>query len=330
MKFCPTCQNRYDEEILRFCTKDGTPLIEEKQPNFTALPSESFNDERDEETIVRRKNPVIAEPELPERTVSAPRIVIPTSEQTPREQEVRPRATNYQQPPPPKSNTAKVVLLTILGTLLVLAGAGGVFWMLQAEKNEPANTRTNVNLSTVNTDPPTNLNIGNSFNFNANISTNLNTNVNANLRTPTPTPTPRPSPTATPTPRPTPDQSNSLVNANSALPPTNSRPTPTPTAPIEPPVNRPVNAGVLNSRALNLPTPAYPSQARSLRIGGRVTVQVQVDETGNVASAKAVAGHPLLRQAAEAAARQSRFNPIRVNNQAVAATGVLVYNFVNQ
>jgi len=66
-----------------------------------------------------------------------------------------------------------------------------------------------------------------------------------------------------------------------------------------------------------------------MRAAGRVMVQVTLDESGNVMSAKATSGHPLLRQSAEAAARQSRFNPIRVNNQAVAATGVLVYNFVN-
>ena len=27
MKYCPTCNTRYDEEILRFCMKDGTPLV---------------------------------------------------------------------------------------------------------------------------------------------------------------------------------------------------------------------------------------------------------------------------------------------------------------
>jgi len=58
-------------------------------------------------------------------------------------------------------------------------------------------------------------------------------------------------------------------------------------------------------------------------------VQITVDESGNVLSAKAMSGHPLLRQSAEAAARQSRINPIKVNNQAVAATGLLVYNFIN-
>jgi hypothetical protein len=37
-----------------------------------------------------------------------------------------------------------------------------------------------------------------------------------------------------------------------------------------------------------------------------------------------------LRNPAEAAARQSKFNPVRVGGQAVRATGVILYNFINQ
>jgi len=51
MKFCPVCRTRYDEEILRFCTKDGAPLVEEMPPNFTSANSDDLG----EETIIRRK-----------------------------------------------------------------------------------------------------------------------------------------------------------------------------------------------------------------------------------------------------------------------------------
>lgn len=336
MKFCPTCQIRYDEEILRFCTKDGTPLIEEEQPIFTELPSESVAADADEETIVRRKSAADSlppsQPGFNEKPTAAPRIVIPTTDER-QQQQVRTSSAAYQTATQ-KTNTAKVVLMTILGTVIILAGAGGVFWLLQSENAGNTNSDVNSNIYNVNTNPPTNLNIGNSFNFNVGntVNTNVNTNVNVNIKTPTPTP--KPSPTPTPTPRPSPDaNSNISTNANSTLP-TNTRPspssTPTPSAtPTPPAVNRPVNAGLLNSRAVNLTTPAYPSAAKAVRAAGRVTVQVLVDEGGNVMSARAVSGHPLLRQAAEAAARQSRFNPIRVNNRAVSATGILVYNFVN-
>ena len=66
-----------------------------------------------------------------------------------------------------------------------------------------------------------------------------------------------------------------------------------------------------------------------MRADGQVAVQVVLDEAGNVTSAKATSGNPMLRQSAEAAARQSKFNPVRVNNQAVPASGVVLYNFVN-
>jgi protein TonB len=78
-----------------------------------------------------------------------------------------------------------------------------------------------------------------------------------------------------------------------------------------------------------LPKPAYPPLAKQMRAGGQVVVQVLMDEAGNVTSAKATGGNPMLRASAEAAARQSKFNPVRVNNQPVPASGIVLYNFIN-
>src|ERR1043165_9671952 len=145
MKFCPTCETQYDEEILRFCTKDGTPLVDENQPNFTEMPSESLSEAEDdlgEETMLRYKPPKdIIEPEpQPEIDRSeAPRIVISTSEQK-KEQNVRARTIPPYQPPPQKPNVGKTVLLTILGTLAVLAIGLGMFVFLRDE--EPAANKT--------------------------------------------------------------------------------------------------------------------------------------------------------------------------------------------
>jgi hypothetical protein len=105
MKYCPQCDERYDEEIIKFCTKDGTPLIEEEEPKFTALPSENMEPEDDDvgqETVIRRKD------DLSER------IVIPTSEQ-----QVRHRPAQAYYPPPPQPSTGKTIVLTIIGTLAV-------------------------------------------------------------------------------------------------------------------------------------------------------------------------------------------------------------------
>lgn len=89
-----------------------------------------------------------------------------------------------------------------------------------------------------------------------------------------------------------------------------------------------INGGVLNGKAVSFPKPAYPAAARAVRASGAVSVQVTVDEAGDVISASAVSGHPLLRQAAEEAARQAKFTPTTLSGQPVKITGVIVYNFV--
>lgn len=57
-------------------------------------------------------------------------------------------------------------------------------------------------------------------------------------------------------------------------------------------------------------------------------MQVLIDESGSVVSANAVSGHPLLRDAAVAAARGARFSPTLVDGQPVKVSGVVTYNFV--
>jgi TonB family protein len=89
-----------------------------------------------------------------------------------------------------------------------------------------------------------------------------------------------------------------------------------------------ISGGVLNGKATNLVKPSYPAAAKAVRASGAVNVQVTIDEEGNVISATAVSGHPLLRAASVAAARQSKFSPTTLQGQAVKVTGVIVYNFV--
>jgi protein TonB len=61
---------------------------------------------------------------------------------------------------------------------------------------------------------------------------------------------------------------------------------------------------------------------------GRVVVKVVVDESGNVISASAVSGHPLLQNAAAQAARQAKFTPVKLSGVPVKVAGTLTYNFV--
>jgi len=89
----------------------------------------------------------------------------------------------------------------------------------------------------------------------------------------------------------------------------------------------PISAGVLNGKAISLPAPPYPPIARAAKASGTVVVQVTVDENGNVISAHAVSGHPLLQAAAVAAARGAKFSPTRLSGEAVKVNGVITYNF---
>jgi protein TonB len=108
-------------------------------------------------------------------------------------------------------------------------------------------------------------------------------------------------------------------------------PPPPPPAPTPPPKPKTiVSGGVLNGKAISKPQPAYPPIAKAARASGTVTVQIVVDESGRVISASAVSGHPLLQQAAVAAARNARFSPTLLSGQPVKVSGVITYNFVLQ
>jgi TonB family protein len=109
-------------------------------------------------------------------------------------------------------------------------------------------------------------------------------------------------------------------------------PTPQPTSEPTPqftpePTPRVISKGVLNGSATQLVKPVYPPAAKAVRATGSVNVQVSLDELGNVVSASAISGHPLLQQAAVAAARQCKFAPTILSGEAVRVTGIIVFVF---
>jgi TonB family protein len=93
-------------------------------------------------------------------------------------------------------------------------------------------------------------------------------------------------------------------------------------------VAKPVESGVLNARASTLAKAKYPEEARRLRVSGKVTVRVVVDETGKVISAVATDGPIPLRAAAMDAARLTTFEPTVQDGVTVKIAGVLVFEFV--
>ncbi len=250
MKFCPTCETRYDEDILRFCMKDGTPLVDENEPKFIQMPSESLgptpvDDDEGEVTVVRRiKVPppvsAIDEIEFEPKEDPPPRIVVPMSQpETPRTRVV----TAEQRPK--KGNTILVVFLTMLGTAALLVIGAGILWLFLGRGNNAANSNANSNLNAnANVNINSNLGISNAFDFgNTNTS---ETNTNTNARTPTPTPTATPRPNLTPTPDETPDGEPSPTPVRTPTPARTPVPMPTPIiirpgqpVPRTPPPDRP-------------------------------------------------------------------------------------------
>jgi TonB family protein len=93
------------------------------------------------------------------------------------------------------------------------------------------------------------------------------------------------------------------------------------------PLMKPVSGGVLNGRALSLPAPIYPEFARRSHTGGLVEVEVVVDESGKVISARALSGPSSLRDVSVQAAFRAHFSPTKLSGQPVKITGRINYNF---
>jgi TonB family protein len=85
--------------------------------------------------------------------------------------------------------------------------------------------------------------------------------------------------------------------------------------------------GVLSTKVLYKPQPAYPDAAKSARVSGHVIVQVVVDESGRAVEAHALRGPRLLWRAAVEAACQARFKQTYLEGQPVKVSGVLRYDF---
>lgn len=85
---------------------------------------------------------------------------------------------------------------------------------------------------------------------------------------------------------------------------------------------------IVNGKALSLPKPAYPQEARRIRATGIVIVKVTIDESGKVVKAEDMCGgHSSLVKAATQAAYSALFSPTMVAGQPVKVTGVITYKF---
>lgn len=87
-------------------------------------------------------------------------------------------------------------------------------------------------------------------------------------------------------------------------------------------------SSVINGKAVSLPQPAYPAEAREQRLSGTASVKVKIDEQGNVIEAKSICRTDSLGRAAEEAARKAKFSPTSLDGKLVRVTGFITYNFI--
>lgn len=115
-------------------------------------------------------------------------------------------------------------------------------------------------------------------------------------------------------------------------------PAPTPRPAAKPRVeeavatNRPlrVSTGPLQGQAIKRVEPPYPPLAKLTHVYGAVSVEIVVNELGNVISARALSGHALLKEAAENAASGWKWKPTMLNGVAVQVIGSITFNFTLQ
>ena len=170
MKHCPNCQTTYADDSLQFCLQDGTPLAE--FPNQNA----ATNYDTEAETIVSTNKGINSLP----RQVEPIRFEPPSSYQTNQAnwgQESQP--VIIEQRETKQSNTAMIVALSALGTILLLGIGGFSAWLYF--RNKPTEVAANINIATPNRQSNSNA-----------------ANQNANAATPSPTPSPTAQPTLKP------------------------------------------------------------------------------------------------------------------------------------
>lgn len=89
-------------------------------------------------------------------------------------------------------------------------------------------------------------------------------------------------------------------------------------APAAPATRAPIGGRVQEPRLIRSVPPAYPQLAKSIRVSGDVVVDALIDTAGNVTAVKVISGPDLLHRAAMETVGQWKYEPARLDGQAVA------------
>jgi ketosteroid isomerase-like protein len=130
MKYCPSCNTEYADDTLQFCLQDGTRLaVGSDEP-----PTVAFGEP---ETVISQRNREKMRFDIPNSTV----------ENTPLNRVTR---EDYAPVEAKKSNTAKVILLTVFGMLLLFGaiGTGAWFYLKKGQPEIAKNTNNAPNTTT--------------------------------------------------------------------------------------------------------------------------------------------------------------------------------------
>ena len=76
-----------------------------------------------------------------------------------------------------------------------------------------------------------------------------------------------------------------------------------------------IGHGIKAPRIVRRVDPAYPAIALAARLSATVVLEAEVDARGEVASVRVERGHPLFDEAALAAVRQWRYQPLLLNGE---------------
>jgi protein TonB len=90
---------------------------------------------------------------------------------------------------------------------------------------------------------------------------------------------------------------------------------------------RTIKSVIIQGTAIRKVEPQYPRLAVNIGASGAVLVEVIIGEQGNVISARALSGHPILKNCAVEAARGWKWNPTFLNGVPVQVIGTITFNF---